>query len=123
MQIELPDADVVDRITILEIKADRLTGEAQGHAFTELKTLREAWNDAHLLPMTQLPELERLREVNTALWDVEQTLRDLEQEQRFDTHFIEQARSVYHLNDERALLKRAINQQTGSRLVEQKSYV
>ena len=63
-----------------------------------------------------------LQAINTQLWDVEDALRLLEAEQRFDQEFIRLARSVYQLNDQRAALKRQINNACGSTLVEEKSY-
>lgn len=121
MKIELPDADIIDRITILEIKADRLGGEALVHVQAELQTLTAAWRTQGSL--NTVPGIGRLREVNQLLWDVEDHLRACEAKADFGPEFVEAARSVYRLNDERALLKRQINAFTGSRLVEQKSYV
>ena len=63
-----------------------------------------------------------LQAINTELWDVEDALRQLEAEQRFDQVFIDLARSVYQLNDQRAALKRQINEACGSSLLEEKSY-
>ncbi len=63
-----------------------------------------------------------LEAVNAKLWEVEDLLRDLEAEQRFDARFIELARAVYINNDERAAIKKRINLQLGSALVEEKSY-
>ena len=72
--------------------------------------------------MEELPQYGRLEAVNRALWEVEDALRRLESEQRFDAHFVESARSVYRLNDERARLKRLINEELSSDFVEEKSY-
>lgn len=123
MHIEVPHADVVDRITILELKEARLTGPKQAHAREELATLRRAWASQSELALEAVPGLERLREVNRELWDVEDALRQLEREADFGPRFVGMARSVYRLNDERARLKAAINTATDSRLREQKSYV
>ena len=66
--------------------------------------------------------IDALQAVNTELWNVEDALRQLEAEQRFDQMFIELARSVYQLNDQRAAIKRQINEACGSTLLEEKSY-
>jgi hypothetical protein len=70
-----------------------------------------------------VPELEReLKDVNKRLWDVEEELRALEQAQNFSDDFINLARSVYMLNDDRSRIKRQINLKSGSAFVEEKSY-
>ena len=63
-----------------------------------------------------------LKAVNEALWDIENSVRDHERRSVFDDQFIEQVRSVYRENDKRSALKRRINELTGSRIVEEKSY-
>ena len=123
MKVELPLGDVVDKITILLIKVDKIGDpEKLGNIRTELETLRRAWSDAGHPQLEALDDWAGLREVNHKLWDVEDDLRDCERSQDFGPRFVELARSVYHLNDRRAKLKRAINVALGSRLVEEKSY-
>ena len=122
MKIEVPLGEVVDKITILRIKAARIGDEAKrANVRRELHELESAWEAARG-PVDGLEELDPLQAVNQRLWDVEDELRVLERAQRFDAHFIALARSVYVLNDERAAVKRRINERLGSALVEEKSY-
>jgi hypothetical protein len=121
VHVEVPDGDVVDRITILELKVARLR-RGQDAAQAELEALQAAWKASSHPPFAALPETDALRAVNARLWDVEDALREHEARGVFDAAFVALARSVYRLNDERARLKRAISETVGSRLVEQKSY-
>ena len=123
MRIDVPDGDVVDRITILELKEAHLAGPKRTHVVRELGVLREAWATHASVPLEAVPGLAELREVNARLWDVEDALRALEAQQDFGEAFVALARSVYTLNDRRARLKHAIDAYTGSALREQKSYV
>jgi hypothetical protein len=68
------------------------------------------------------PERERLKSINLSLWEIEDSIRHKEGQKSFDNSFIELARSVYRTNDERATVKRVINEKLGSRLIEEKSY-
>jgi len=123
MKVELPLGDVVDKITILLIKVDKIGDAAKlANIRTELQTLRQSWTEAGHTPLEELADWNGLREVNQNLWDVEDDLRDCERDGDFGPRFVELARSVYHLNDKRAALKRSINVALGSRLVEEKSY-
>lgn len=122
MKVEVPLGEVVDKITILRIKAAQIRDEARrANVLRELTTLEAAWAEEQG-PVDGLAELPALQDVNQRLWDVEDALRDLERAQRFDADFVALARSVYVLNDERAAVKRTINDRLGSRLVEEKSY-
>ena len=123
MKVELPLGDVVDKVTILLIKEERIADPAKlDHVRAELSTLRSAWAEAGYPPMETLAAWDGLRTVNGQLWEIEDELRDLEREQDFGPRFIELARAVYKTNDRRARLKAEINAALGSRLVEQKSY-
>lgn len=115
--------ELVDKITILAIKRDRLEDAAAlANVRTELAALEAIATDA----FEALPGLSALRDelaaVNLTLWDIENALREKEARQTFDDTFIELARAVYQRNDERALIKRAINTLLGSGIVEEKSY-
>ncbi|NDG22892.1 MAG: hypothetical protein EB126_03900 [Synechococcaceae bacterium WBB_10_009] len=122
MLISIPVSlgELVDKITILQIKARHLQGDALGHVQRELQLLEAA------LAATGValdPALEaQLLEVNGQLWEIEDAIREQERQRRFEQAFIELARSVYRTNDRRADLKRQINQRYGSTLIEQKSY-
>ena len=120
--IEVPISwgELVDKITILEIKAERMDDPKKLANVT-----RELWLlNRKLSPVaTQVLRLKlRLKEVNTRLWDVEDEIRDCEREQNFGPRFIELARAVYVTNDQRADVKREINFALSSELVEEKSY-
>jgi hypothetical protein len=120
--VEIAAGELVDKITILEIKQERIADEAKLHNIrAELETLRIA---RATLPVSQ--ELDRLtgelKNVNEALWRIEDDIRGHERVKDFGPAFIELARAVYLTNDRRAELKRRINEQAGSRLVEEKSY-
>ena len=114
--------ELMDKITILEIKSERITNPSQlERVVQELKALRAV----HLGEMDRamLDKLSaELKRVNATLWEVEDDIRDCEARGDFGDRFIELARAVYRLNDERARLKKAINLASGSRLFEEKSY-
>jgi len=112
--------ELLDKITILEIKSQRLDDDAKrANVVTELTLLSQIAGAAR----AQAADLtEALKTVNEALWDIEDQIRDKELAQAFDAEFIRLARAVYVTNDQRADLKRQINQKLGSRLVEEKSY-
>ena len=89
----------------------------------ELERLREVWSSAPGSGKDISVQLARLKTVNEALWDIEDAIRRKELLQEFDREFIDLARSVYRRNDERAAIKRQLNDLLGSDLVEEKSYV
>jgi hypothetical protein len=123
IQTPVSYGELIDKITILEIKSRRMTDEAKlANVRNELDLLNATWaNDA--ASRTDIAEdRASLLAVNEALWDIEDRIRLKERAQEFDQDFIELARSVYFRNDERAAFKRAINLKLGSQLVEEKSY-
>ena len=115
--------ELIDKITILEIKSERIGDAAKlANVRTEQDLLNASWA-AHAASRTDIAaERAQLRSVNEALWDIEDRIRVKEKAKTFDGEFIELARSVYIRNDERAAVKRAINEKLGSTLVEEKSY-
>jgi tetratricopeptide (TPR) repeat protein len=116
---EVSAGELLDKLTILQIKAERITDPAKlRNVHTELEALEAV--RATLAPSPELTE--ELKAVNEQLWDVEDEIRLCEQQRNFGPRFIELARSVYRINDRRAALKRALNEQLGSRLIEEKSY-
>jgi len=124
-QISVPIAygELIDKITILEIKAERITDSAKlANVRVELDLLNETWQADSASRSDIAAERAELRRVNEALWDIEDRIRIKEKAKAFDAEFIELARSVYIRNDERAKVKRAINTKLGSTLVEEKSY-
>ena len=123
MKVQLPLGDVVDKVTILLLKQARIVDPAkQANVSRELVSLRATWADNDLPPMESLTDWQALCAVNASLWEVEDDLRVLEAQADFGAQFIKLARSVYKLNDQRADLKRSINEALGSELVEEKSY-
>jgi hypothetical protein len=124
MAITIPVAagELVDKITILRVKAERIDPAKRPNVAKEL-TLLEAVARRELPPSTELDRLTgELQAVNAALWDIEEGKRDCERRADFGPGFINLARAVYRENDHRAALKRAINDLTGSEIVEEKSY-
>ncbi|MFM8966941.1 MAG: DUF6165 family protein [Vulcanococcus sp.] len=112
--------ELVDKITILRIKARHLQGDALGHVQQELTLLVQA---LEATGVSLDPALEaQLLEVNGQLWEIEDAIRDQERQRCFEQPFIDLARAVYRTNDRRAELKRQINERYGSTLIEQKSY-
>ena len=116
--------ELLDKITILEIKAERIIDRTkQANVMRELDWLN-AVRAREVAPTPKLEALHReLAAVNRRLWDVEDALRQSERDERFDRPFVELARSVYRCNDQRAALKREINGLTGSSIIEEKSYL
>ena len=115
--------DLLDKISILEMKAEAIAEPAKrANVVRELAALR-AVRDRDVAAAPQLEALcAELHQVNRLLWQVEDGLRERERDGCFDERFVELARSVYRHNDRRAAIKRRINEITGSELVEEKSY-
>lgn len=123
IQTPVSYGELIDKITILEIKSRQIRDQAKlANVRNELDLLNATWaNDA--ASQTDISEERaRLLAVNEALWEIEDRIRLKEKAQAFDAEFIELARSVYFRNDERAAFKREINLKLGSQLVEEKSY-
>jgi hypothetical protein len=123
--IEVPVSygELIDKITILEIKSAQMTDAAKlANVRNELELLGATWANASASETDISAERARLHAVNASLWDIEDRIRLKERAQAFDAEFIELARSVYFQNDERAAIKREINLKLGSELVEEKSY-
>lgn len=123
IQTPVSYGELIDKITILEIKSRRIEDAAKvANVRNELDLLNATWaNDA--ASQTDISaERANLLDVNEQLWDIEDKIRLKERAQEFDAEFIDLARSVYFRNDERAAYKRLINIKLGSQLVEEKSY-
>ena len=122
MQVAIPVSigELVDKITILEIKADRFSGAALTNVTTELALLQRVLSDSGVEIPCQL--VADLSTVNQELWTIEDDIRAQEAAGDFGERFIELARSVYRCNDRRAGIKRRINAATGSNLTEEKGY-
>ncbi len=121
--VPISPGELIDKITILEIKSARMTDAAKlQNVRMELALLNETWRASAYSAVDISAEWQGLRDVNGQLWDIEDEIRDRERAGAFDQKFIELARAVYVTNDERAALKRRINTKLGSTLVEEKSY-
>lgn len=121
--VEIAPGELIDKITILEIKLARIADAAK------LRNVRAEWETlvrARDAAIASSPEIEAetaaLKRANETLWEVEDRLRECERNKDFSLCFVELARSVYATNDERARIKRRINELLGSRLIEEKSY-
>lgn len=121
--VEIAPGELLDKITILEIKLARFRDAVQrAHVQTELEGLSAARQRALVEPASLAPLIAELKTINERLWDVEEALRQCERDNDFGSRFIALARSVYQFNDQRAQLKRRINEECGSALMEEKSY-
>jgi len=121
--VEISPGELIDRITILEIKAERIADPAKrANVLHELGILH-AIRDRDVPPSPALDRLTvDLKAVNVKLWVVEDEIRDCERAGRFDDRFVALARAVYRTNDRRAALKAEINALLGAVIVEEKSY-
>lgn len=123
LSIEISPGELIDKITILEIKLDRMSDTAKLANVKAEWELLTASRDAAIQASDELWQLSQgLKKVNEGLWVIEDDIRQCEREKDFGEKFIELARSVYINNDDRARLKREINELLGSSLVEEKSY-
>lgn len=124
MKIEVSNGELLDKITILELKLLKIEDKKKlVNIMTEFDTLNPLVQELFEKFGGQLQNhyLELAR-INGLLWDIEDWIRDCEREKRFDEEFIQLARSVYVTNDQRSEVKKLINITTGSDLIEEKSY-
>lgn len=122
MKVEVSNGEVVDKITILQIKETKIKDEIKlANIRRELQLLTKSFLKQSSPVEEQL--ISQLREINLALWEIEDRIRVKEANQEFDQEFIELARSVYFTNDKRAAVKKQINIATSSQLTEEKQYV
>ena len=124
-QIQAPIAigELIDKITILEIKAEKITdAEKLRNIKTELSVLCDLRAGIGLDTPDMAAFARELKTLNAALWEIEDAIREEEAKHDFGPRFIELARSVYRTNDRRADAKHRINKAFGSAIVEEKSY-
>ncbi len=121
--IRISPGEVLDRLTILEIKAERMTDAAK------LANVRRELDELAGVVARHIPKRDdigrlhdQIKAVNGKLWVIEDDIRDCERARDFGAKFVELARAVYVTNDERARLKRAINEALGADIIEEKSY-
>lgn len=120
MKIEVSNGEIIDKFTIIRIKLERIKEK------NKLINLKKEYDELSAASVSIIsnedPLFKALYDVNCELWDIEDTIRDLERKKEFGDAFISVARSVYFKNDKRSELKRAINIKTSSGLIEEKSY-
>lgn len=123
IMVEVGSGELVDKITILEIKSERISDQAKlKNVRHELDVLSQV-RDTNLGDLTGLAELtQELKQINEALWEIEDDIRACEAERDFGEKFIALARAVYVTNDKRADVKKQINLLTGATIIEEKSY-
>ena len=124
MLIEISNGELLDKLTILEIKLAEIKDE------TKLVNIQKEFDTLNPLAIELFESNDsqlqnhyiELASINSQLWDIEDRIRECEKAKRFDKEFIELARSVYITNDKRSEVKKIINVTTGSNLIEEKSY-
>tara|TARA_B100000900_G_scaffold293841_1_gene252620 strand:+ start:81 stop:464 length:384 start_codon:yes stop_codon:yes gene_type:complete len=124
MKVEVSTGELIDKLSILEIKLLNIKDKEKiKNVYKELETLNPYFQDLLDVYGIKIKNLYvRISNINKALWDIEDAIRDKEKAEEFDEEFVELARSVYITNDQRAAVKKEINLLTKSKLVEEKSY-
>lgn len=123
MQVPVSPGEVLDKITILEIKSERMADAGKvANVRSELAILQKTWGEYIREDEVIRGLHERLKKINEALWDIEDDIRDKERAKEFDERFIELARAVYVTNDQRSQVKKELNLHLGSEIIEEKSY-
>ena len=118
MEIEVSIGEVVDKLSILKIKKDKIKDEEKlANIMKEYNYLKDKLGD-----IVHEEYIFKLYLLNLELWEIEDEIRDLERKKDFHLRFLHIARSIYRLNDKRAALKKQINLKYGSNFVEEKSY-
>ena len=115
--------ELLDKLTILEIKSERISDpDKLANIRHERELLERVWNDSGLSNDKVRELKDQLRTINETLWNIEDDIRDCERDGDFGERFVELARSVYRTNDRRSEVKKVINLELGSAIVEEKSY-
>ena len=123
IKVPVSPGELLDKITILRIKSQRMADATKlANVRRELDALEETWKSSPYAAIDIEPEVGALLAVNERLWVIEDDIRAKERAKTFDAEFIRLARAVYIENDERAAIKKRLNQKLGSTLVEEKSY-
>jgi hypothetical protein len=123
IRVPISPGELIDKLTILEIKSERMSDPKKlGNVRLELELLEETWRASEYGHTDVGADRQALKQINEKLWEIEDEIRDKERAQAFDARFVELARAVYFTNDERARIKRRINDRLGSKIVEEKSY-
>jgi len=123
IRVPVSPGEVLDKITILEIKSERMSDpDKLANVRVELDLLQSTWSNAVQEDDVIRDLHAQLKEINEKLWEIEDDIRDKERMKEFDERFIELARSVYFTNDRRSQVKKALNLHLGSQIIEEKSY-
>ena len=123
IRVPISPGELIDKLTILETKSQRMTDPQKlENVRLELQLLEDTWRGSEYGEADVSADRQALKQINEKLWEIEDEIRDRERERTFDARFVELARSVYFTNDERARVKRRINDRLGSKIVEEKSY-
>lgn len=123
IQVPVSPGEVLDKITILEIKSERISDPGKlANVRRELALLRHTWRQSVEQDETVIRIHAQLKTINETLWEIEDDIRDKERAREFDQRFVELARSVYVTNDQRANAKKELNIYLGSEIIEEKSY-
>ena len=117
IQAPISLGELIDKITILQIKTQHLQDTALKHVITELNALECTLNNLNLSINPKL--IQQLKEINQDLWNIEDDIREQERQQNFGDTFIQLARSVYKQNDRRSAIKKEINNTYGSAFTEE----
>ena len=120
IQVPISIGELIDKITILEIKSELFKGVKLKNVEKELTSLKSILNDLDIEIDYRLKN--KMRSINSEIWEIERLIREYEKIKKFDQDFIEIARSVYIKNDLRASIKRDINISFNSAFIEEKSY-
>ena len=123
VNVEISIGEFFDKLTILEIKKERISDEAKlVNVNNELNALNALLDSLSFSRESVESEINDLKVTNEKIWEIEDDIRDKEAAKEFDDKFIELGRAVYFTNDRRAEIKRSINLKLGSDFVEEKSY-
>jgi len=123
IHVPVSPGEVLDKITILEIKSERISEpDKLANVKRELELLQASWQKSVDEDDTVRDIHAKLKSINEDLWEIEDDIRDKERAREFDQVFIDLARSVYVTNDQRANAKKELNVYLGSEIVEEKSY-
>jgi hypothetical protein len=123
IQVPISPGELLDKITILQIKAERIEDAVKvTNVKLELDLLSQVWSESVTVDSEIEALTQELKSINEILWDIEDDIRDEEHKKQFGERFIELARSVYVTNDDRANAKKKVNLYLNSNIVEEKSY-
>jgi hypothetical protein len=123
IKVPVSPGELLDKVTILRIKSQRMSDAAKlKNVRLELAALEDTWRASPYAQIDIKADIDALQQVNERLWVIEDDIRDKERAQDFGTEFVRLARAVYFENDQRAAIKRRINLNLGSSIVEEKSY-